>query len=296
MTQAAIERYFGADCLVPALKGVGQSRQVVARGGMLPHHELYYEIHLVLEGTVTWWVGDEIHTLPSGSVYVTKPGEPHGSVKNLVQPSELTWVQVDAALLADESVRMELAQLRKRTWLGANALVGYVEALLAEIRRPQRDSGRLVEAYLRLFLVQLLRQQEQSRSELVFPPRLAALLRFVGERLTAVPPLTIDDLCQQSSLSRSRVFQLFEQHLGQSPVSYINSQRIELAKEQLRGSEKPITEIGLELGYSSSQHFATAFKRITGLSPSAYRQSLPLVDAGREEIGRLYQHGHWDNV
>lgn len=297
MTKAYIERYFGEQCLLPALKAIGQSRQVEAREGMLPHHELYYEIHLVLDGTVTWWVEDEIYHLQPGSVFVTKPGEPHGSVKNLVQPSRLTWLQVDAAALSDASMQADLALLRQRTWLGANELVGYVQQLLFEIRQPQPDSPRLIAAHLQLFLAQLLRQYGQRRDVPHFPPQFEALMLFVAEQLTAVPPLTIDDLCQQSNLSRSRVFQLFEQHVGQSPISYINSQRIEKAKQMLQSSDKLITDIGLELGYKTSQHFATVFKRITGLAPSDYRQSATLgTDSYRREIGRLYQHGHWDEA
>ena len=297
MTRAYIERYFGEQCLVPVLKAIGQSRQVEAREGMLPHHELYYEVHLVLDGAVTWWVEDEIYHLQPGSVFVTKPGEAHGSVENLVQPSQLTWLQVDAALLPDRTMQAELAALKQRTWLGANELVGQVQQLLAEIRQPQSDSPRLMMAHLQLFLGHLLRQYGQRRHELHFPPPFEALMGFIAERLTAVPPLTIDDLCQQSSLSRSRVFQLFEQHVGQSPISYINSQRIERAKQWLQTSDKLITDIGLELGYTTSQHFATVFKRITGMAPSEYRQSATLgMDWQRREIGRLYRHGHWDQV
>lgn len=295
MTKAYIERYFGEQCLVPALKAIGQSRQVEAREGMLPHHELYYEVHLVLDGAVTWWVEEEIYPLQPGSVFVTKPGEVHGSVENLVQPSQLTWLQVDAALLPDGSMAAELGALRQRTWLGANELVGQMQQLLAEIRQPQGDSGRLIMAHLQLFLAQLLRQYGQRRHEPHLPPPFEALMGFIEAGLTAVPPLTIDDLCQQSSLSRSRVFQLFEQHVGQSPISYINSQRIEKAKQWLQSSDKLITDIALELGYTTSQHFATVFKRITGLAPSEYRQSVTLgVDLRRREIGRLYQHGHWE--
>ncbi|MCA9999274.1 MAG: AraC family transcriptional regulator [Anaerolineales bacterium] len=294
MTKAYIERYFGEQCLVPALKAIGQSRQVEAREGMLPHHELYYEFHLVLDGAVTWWVEDEIYPLQPGSVFVTKPGETHGSVENLVQPSQLTWLQVDAMVLPDSSMQAELAALQQRTWLGANDLVGQVQQLLVEIRQPQPDSPRLVRAHLQLFLAQLLRQYGQRRDEPHFPPQFEALMVFIEARLTAVPPLTIDDLCQQASLSRSRIFQLFEQHVGQSPISYINSRRIEKAKQMLRTSGKIVTDIGLELGYSSSQHFATAFKRITGLTPSDYRQlEIIGLDSQRREIGRLYQHGHW---
>lgn len=293
MTQAVIERYFGEQCLIPALQAVGRSRQLVARKGMLPHHENYFEIHLILDGTVDWWVRDEIHTLQPGSVYVTKPGEPHGSVKNLVQPSRLIWLQVDGNGLADESLHRDLAQLQKRSWLGAGELLDWVVAILGEIKRPFPDSPRLVSAYLHLFLARLLRQAAQSEVSPSYPPQFRQLLDYVETHLTAVPTITVADLCEHTNLSRSRIFQLFEQYVGQSPIAYVNTKRIEQAKTILSQNDKPITDIGLELGYSSSQHFATVFRRKTGLSPSAYRKTATeLVDPEWRENGRLHQHGH----
>lgn len=295
MTQAIIERYFGEQCLIPALQAVGKSRQLVARTGMLPHHENYFEIHLILDGTVDWWVVDEIHTLKPGSVYVTKPGEPHGSVKNLVQPSRLIWLQVDGEALADQSIHEELWRLKKRSWLGANELIGLVQPILQEIKRPFSDSPRLVSAYLALFLARLLRQAANNEQAPIYPSQFNQLLAYIEQHLTAVPTITVEDLCEHSSLSRSRIFQLFEQHVGQSPISYVNTKRIELAKTILQDSSKPITDIGLELGYSSSQHFATVFRRKTGLSPSAYRQSATaFVDPEWRQNGRLHQLGHRD--
>ncbi|MCB0034122.1 MAG: helix-turn-helix transcriptional regulator [Anaerolineales bacterium] len=271
MPPPQIERYFGDNCLIPALQAIGQSRQVYAREELPPHYEVNFEIHLIQDGSVHWWVEDEVYHLQPDSVYITKPGEMHGGVKNMIQPSTLTWLQVDPQHLTDEVLKNELYNLNKRFWLGASELVGYVTAMLDECRNPRPDSGRLVHAYLQLFLAQLLRQHRTRSEQKIYPPQFDDLLTYIETHLAEA--ITIDDLCHYSHLSRSRIFQLFDEYVGQSPVSHIMSLRIKRAQALLHQTDQSITDIAYELGFSSSQHFATAFKRHTGISPSAYRKT-----------------------
>lgn len=101
------------------------------------------------------------------------------------------------------------------------------------------------------------------------PQPLAQLMREIEEHVER--PYSITDLCARTHVSRSRIFQLFEQYVGQSPISYIMSRRIKKAQNLLEYSDKTVTEIAYELGFSSSQHFATAFKRHSGVSPRQFR-------------------------
>jgi AraC-like DNA-binding protein len=271
MPPPQIERYFGRNCLTPALQAIGQSRQVYAREELPPHYEVNFEIHLILDGFVHWWVEDEVYHLQPDSVYITKPGEMHGGVKNMIQPCSLTWLQVDATYLTDDLIRTELNGLNKRFWLGASELIGYVTTMLDECRTPQPDSGRLINAYLQLFLAQLLRQHRTRSEQKIYPPQFADLLTYIETHLSEA--ITIEKLCTYSHLSRSRIFQLFDEYVAQSPVSYAMSLRIKRAQTLLQQTDQPITDIAYELGFSSSQHFATAFKRHTGIPPSLYRKS-----------------------
>ena len=60
---------------------------------------------------------------------------------------------------------------------------------------------------------------------------------------------------------------------NQSPVQRLNRIRLDWAAEALRAEpDRSITGIALASGYGSSQYFATAFRRHTGLTPGAWRQ------------------------
>src|SRR6185503_11135172 len=66
----------------------------------------------------------------------------------------------------------------------------------------------------------------------------------------------------------------FKQSMGMTATSYIAERRIERAKRMLEETELPISEIALRSGFSSQSHFTTAFRRLAGATPKAFRAAL----------------------
>ena len=76
-------------------------------------------------------------------------------------------------------------------------------------------------------------------------------------------------------LSYRQLARHFRSVTGMSPKSYQLRARVAEAERLLRATSLPVTTIAFELGYSSSQHFATQFQDINGTTPSDYRDSAP---------------------
>jgi len=72
-------------------------------------------------------------------------------------------------------------------------------------------------------------------------------------------------------LSYRQLSRHFRHHVGMSPKAYQVRARVAEAERLLSETHLPVTTIAYELGYSSSQHFATQFHSVTGLTPSAFR-------------------------
>ena len=66
----------------------------------------------------------------------------------------------------------------------------------------------------------------------------------------------------------------FKQAMGMTATNYIAERRIERAKKMLEETEMPISEIALRSGFSSQSHFTTAFRRLAGATPKAFRAAL----------------------
>ena len=79
--------------------------------------------------------------------------------------------------------------------------------------------------------------------------------------------LTIDVLSTIAGLSPSRFKALFKEKLGIPPAEYALRLRIEEARRRLAARDASVTRVALDLGFSSSQYFASSFKRLTRMKP-----------------------------
>jgi len=75
-----------------------------------------------------------------------------------------------------------------------------------------------------------------------------------------------------SGYSISRFKTKFKREVGFAPAEYISIQKVEASKNLLESSEVSITELAYGLGFSSSNYFASVFKKIMGCTPREYRK------------------------
>lgn len=84
-------------------------------------------------------------------------------------------------------------------------------------------------------------------------------------------PLDVKALARQAHTSVAHFSRRFKAAYGETPYQYVVSRRIERAQELLRNTDRSVTEICLDVGFQSLGSFSSAFQRITGTSPTAYR-------------------------
>jgi AraC-like DNA-binding protein len=91
---------------------------------------------------------------------------------------------------------------------------------------------------------------------------------------------TLEQLGEESGLSRSVLHERFVQFLSLPPMQYLGQWRMQLAAGRLRDSDAKIIEIALDVGYESEAAFSRAFKRIVGLTPGEWRREHLASPAG----------------
>jgi AraC-like DNA-binding protein len=88
-------------------------------------------------------------------------------------------------------------------------------------------------------------------------------------------PLGVDDLAGAAGLSRAHFSREFRRAFGESPHSYLLTRRLERAAALLRTTDGSVAEVCLAVGLQSVGSFTTSFKRMFGVSPTAYRAQFP---------------------
>lgn len=86
--------------------------------------------------------------------------------------------------------------------------------------------------------------------------------------------VSLDDLAAEARLSPFHFARMFKQSLGVPPRVYLTRLRMEKACELLEHTDLPITQIALEVGYSSNQVLARVFLKHQRMSPTDYRRAV----------------------
>lgn len=98
-----------------------------------------------------------------------------------------------------------------------------------------------------------------------------AAVRYIRENSERI--IQVSDVVEQVGISRSRLYQKFQQLLGHSVLSEIRRARVERITNCLVETDRSVKEIARELGYSTTDHISRYFRREKGMSPIAYRRA-----------------------
>jgi AraC-like DNA-binding protein len=249
----------------------------------LPLHRHFgcLEVHFRERGEQIFRVADQLYHLRGGELFVTRPDEPHSSGGYASGPGIMYWLAVkvpkpgrpllglsstDSRLLVDRFLR--LPDRHFKAIRGVKPLFDQLIQLHDDPDAFLRKS-RMKATMIRLLLA-ILESSARHTAQTQPSQRMARVIQTIRERPQG--EYRLRDLARQTHLSLSRFTGRFKAETGVSPWQFILETKIEAAQKRLRAGREPITHIAIDLGFASSQYFATVFKRIAGQTPRDYRK------------------------
>lgn len=242
------------------------------------HSHSVWEFYLQLEGWSVWAdARGRSFRCEAGVFFAPPPGLEHWLAQASAGKHYFLFAAIDVMALVHPRWP-DVAELwntdhvvhERRGWACEPAFRALVREATTE--RPFRA------ARLRLALESLVLEASRLRAESADGPGrslLAANPAVESARLAleANPgrPWTVAQLARRVGLSPSHLASCFRQEFGLGPHGYLTRVRIERAKQLLRESDQPVTELAHDLGFHSSQHFARTFRALVGRTASAYR-------------------------
>jgi AraC-like DNA-binding protein len=160
-----------------------------------------------------------------------------------------------------------------RNWVKASIDYAMQQTALVGVDRmaaPTQVPELLLREVLKLHLASTPSAETQWLSALrdpVLAPALAAIHASPERKWNLLA------LARESNVSVSLLAERFSNVLGLAPIRYLTDWRMHVAKDLLRSSELGVAAVGRRVGYDSEEAFSRAFKRQTGLAPSAWRSS-----------------------
>ncbi|WP_369052796.1 helix-turn-helix transcriptional regulator [Kineococcus terrestris] len=251
------------------------------------------EVTFVTHGRVGVACGDEQHELSRATVSVTRPWQRHRVGLPHVTACTLGWFVVDVGALrpnqewswpswlpltAGELSRLSsLLRGRSRTvWKTSPELVRAAERLETAMRGPHRHTLGRVGLRVSEVLLELADVLEGEDTELdsyltSAERTVEVFLDTLGSRLDE--PWTVTSMAQECGLGRTRFIHHCRLVANASPVAYLTGLRVERGLQLLTSTDLSVADIAHRCGFSSSQYFATVFRRHYDRTPLDARRS-----------------------
>lgn len=245
-------------------------------------HVGFVEILYCLGGNITYESMGTSYPFRPGKIFVSRPDEPHRMVtypKGLDTFSLLFRIPPKGArflnLRGDEAVwlRDRMLDMPQRLFDGTDMtrkLFQHVFDVVAEFPQDTPERRLLLRtAVVNLFLDIITASRRPERVQpLEHVENVIAAMRAHPEARYPV-----EDIAQQSGLSETNFTLRFKAATGLPPHAFLLECRIERAKQVLRSARLSMAAIAYSLGFPSAQHFATQFRKLTGVSPGEWRRT-----------------------
>jgi transcriptional regulator GlxA family with amidase domain len=98
----------------------------------------------------------------------------------------------------------------------------------------------------------------------------AADQAWIAENYAAANPVA--QMVERAGMPERSFKRRFKAATGYTPIEYVQTLRIEEAKQTLETSDRPTDAVAREVGYEGPTFFRRLFKRTTGVTPARYRQ------------------------
>ena len=204
----------------------------------------------------------------SGSLFILFPGEWHTYRPDPATGWKEYWIGLEGPL-ADDWVRKGFFSPERpiyRVGLHHEIVNLYEEAIVVASLQESGFQQRLMGIVSHLIGLCLYFNRQKAFSDVSDLINRSKI--FIADRFRSVSP---QEVAQYLCMGYSNFRKIFKEYTGFSPAKYIQNVRFSKVKEALTNSSLPVKEVAFEMGFDNYDYFFTAFRRITGMTPSAYR-------------------------
>jgi AraC-like DNA-binding protein len=255
----------------------------------------FFRFYYVADGRFDWMINEQHHILYPGDLAIILPGQRFGGEKDLLDIGTVSWLYIQLedlkqngrismgkwSRLTDSESRTigRILLLNNSPVLSKLKEAGILfQNICSEFTNQEIGySARINQIIDELFILIARQLTRQNNSRRDFPQTFMKLEQTLRENLSH--QWTVEEMAALVGLGITAFSEKVKSFTGFSPLNYLINIRISEAIKLLKRSDVNVTDIALDVGFYSSQHFATTFKKLTGYTPSEFRKkNIPTTD------------------
>ncbi|MGZ8552326.1 MAG: helix-turn-helix domain-containing protein [Chitinophagaceae bacterium] len=245
-------------------------------------------IYFIAEGKFEWRIHKQSYLLYPGDAALILPGQAFGNEKGFLEIGTISWIHLNiqrldsgemapgkwSSLSDSESLAIGKILLLSNSLVlsklnEAGRILQYIQSELfnQEIGFCTRVNQLIDELFITITR-HLTKQSNPSRD---FPRTFMQLEQTLRQNLSH--QWTVEEMAAVVGMGTTLFNEKVKSYSGFSPINYLINIRISEAIKLLKKKEISLTDIALDIGFYSSQHFSTTFKKLTGYTPSEFRKN-----------------------
>lgn len=233
------------------------------------------ELFMVEDGEIEVTIAGQTTTLHQGDISLAFPNQIHSyETISTHSPNHGVLILCPAEISGDYLSTL-LSSHPVNPFITKKQLHPDITYALKSILKTPPDNPDhipLIRAYIHLILAHIIPKLVLKKNRDMPSPDLAAeLIIFLSEHYTE--PVTLNTLSKELGVSKYSVSRIFSEKLNISFSNYLNTLRIDYAKQLLQGSNHNILTISLMCGYDNIRTFNREFKALCGCQPREYRKT-----------------------
>ncbi len=246
------------------------------------HFHNAIELVKINSGEIKCIVGEKEFVLQTGDIMFINSNVMHRLC--YIKPVDINYIQIDIegyfrqhSNYTDYFINKFITSLHNREYYFSKdekELSEIFEKFLNESVNKNSNYEAYIKAYIQLLIAFMYRNKLLTDPEAYYDTEklksLKPVLEYIEENYTG--QISLDEISEATNIDKYRLCRQFKAATGSTVVSYINFLRLSNASNQLLNTDKSISEISFDSGFSTIQYFNKAFKSFYSCTPKAYRK------------------------
>ena len=245
------------------------------------HHHDFFEISIILQGEVLYFIDGKWKILRSGDILLFNPGVEHAEKQLINTYSHQLHIGIK---------NFKLHGLKENHFPNSESLLSIQDnqlkifdkawQLIEEFNQQQTNFhfiGRALVMEMMILLLRSLEKGEQIQESNLSnqSDRMNQVVQLITTYMenNYATDISIEQLASLYYVSPTYLSKVFKDSTGASPINYLIQIRLKKAHQILTTQELTVKEVAKAVGYEDAYHFSKSFKKHFGISPSVVKNS-----------------------
>jgi len=243
------------------------------------HKHTHYELQYIMRGKGQHVINDHSYNYEKGDLFTMAPGDSH--FFNFQDRSTICFIKFHEGFFQEFLQDVDFKQLLTRfsspyrkislSVHNRQQTIHLMDLVINEHRKQTRYNNLIIKCSLALLLALMAKDGDQNIPS-PKEEKIQLILTYIDRHITEKHLLTTEKIANVFFISKGYFNQYFRKATGSAYKKYVQEYALKLIAQQLIHTNKTISQLAGEFGYSDESHLSNAFKAHFHQTPSAFKR------------------------